>query len=124
MFSLTLFSPLRKGPASPQHAHLALALKGASSEQASLIPGGHTGLRVPLRASNIPRDDCFFLFLNFIYLFVRLFRATRVEYGSTQTRGSNQSYSCWPMPQPQQHQIRGLSVTYSAAHGHTGSLTH
>ena len=39
-------------------------------------------------------------------------------------QGSNQSYSCRPMPQPQQHQIRAVSVTYTTAHGSARSLTH
>ena len=36
---------------------------------------------------------------------------------------SIQSYSCWPTPQPQQRRIRGLSATYTIAHGNAGSLT-
>ena len=28
------------------------------------------------------------------------------------------------IPQPQQHRIRAMSVTYTTAHGNTGSLTH
>ena len=38
--------------------------------------------------------------------------------------GSNQSCSCWPMPQAQQCQIQAMCVTYTAAHGNTGALTH
>ena len=38
--------------------------------------------------------------------------------------GSNWSYSCQPMPQPQQCQIQALSVTYTIAHINAGSLTH
>ena len=37
-------------------------------------------------------------------------------------QGSNQSCSCWPMPQPQQCQIWAMSVTYSTAHSNVGSL--
>ena len=37
---------------------------------------------------------------------------------------SNQSCSCWHMPQPQQCGIWALSATYSRAHSNTGSLTH
>ena len=33
-------------------------------------------------------------------------------------------FNCKPTPQPQQHQIRATSMTYSTAHGNTGSLTH
>ena len=39
-------------------------------------------------------------------------------------QGLNQSCSCRPMPQPQQRRIQGASVTYAAAHGNAGSLTH
>ena len=39
-------------------------------------------------------------------------------------QGLNQSCSCWPLPQPQPHQIRAMSVTYTTAHGSTGSLFH
>ena len=39
-------------------------------------------------------------------------------------QGSNQSYSCRPIPQPQQHQIRTTSVTYTTGHGNAGFLTH
>ena len=38
--------------------------------------------------------------------------------------GSDQSYSCRPTPQPQQHQIWATSVTYATACGNTRSLTH
>ena len=38
--------------------------------------------------------------------------------------GSNWSYSCQPTPQPQELGIRGVSVTYTTAHGNTRSLTH
>ena len=39
-------------------------------------------------------------------------------------QGSNQSYSCWPSPQPQQCQIQDTSATYTTAHGNTRSLAH
>ena len=39
-------------------------------------------------------------------------------------QGSSWSYSCQSTPQPQQHQIRATSVTYSTAPGDAGSLTH
>ena len=37
---------------------------------------------------------------------------------------SNWRCSCHPTPQPQQHQIRATSVTYTILHSNTGSLTH
>ena len=39
-------------------------------------------------------------------------------------RGSNWSYSCRPIPQPQQHQIQASSVMYSTDHANTRSLMH
>ena len=36
----------------------------------------------------------------------------------------NQSYSGWPIPQPQQRQIWAESVNYTTAHGNIRSLTH
>ena len=36
----------------------------------------------------------------------------------------NQSCSCQPIPQPQQHRIRATSATYAAACGNAGSLAH
>ena len=57
---------------------------------------------------------CFFVFL--------LFMAEGAAYGSSQARGSNRS--CRPQPQPQPRQIRAESVTSSAAHTNTESLTH
>ena len=59
------------------------------------------------------------LFLAFVF-----FRAAPVAYGGSQDQGSSRSYSCWPKPQPQQHQIRAASETYTTAHGNARSLTH
>ena len=39
-------------------------------------------------------------------------------------QASNQSCSCQPMSQPQQHQIQATSATYATACDNTGSLTH
>ena len=36
----------------------------------------------------------------------------------------SESYSCQLIPQPQQRQIWASSVTYTAANGNAGSLTH
>ena len=33
-------------------------------------------------------------------------------------------HSCWPTPQPQQHGIWTMSLTYTATYGNAGSLTH
>ena len=38
--------------------------------------------------------------------------------------GLNWSYSCQPMPQPQQRGIQALSAAYTTAHGNAGSSTH
>ena len=54
------------------------------------------------------------------FFFFFLFRAMPTAYGGSQARGR---ISC-PTLQPQQHQIRAMSVTYTTAHGSTSSLTH
>ena len=59
----------------------------------------------------------FFFFLFFL-------RAEPEAYGSSQARQLNQSYSCWPTPQPQQLRIQALSATYTAGHSSAGFLTH
>ena len=56
----------------------------------------------------------FFLFL-FLFCFLR---------PNLQHMGWNQSYSCWPQPQPQQCEIWAVSATYAIAHSNTGSPTH
>ena len=44
--------------------------------------------------------------------------------GSSQARGRIRATSCWPAPQPQQHQMGATSATYTVAQGNTRSLTH
>ena len=61
-------------------------------------------------------EGFFFFFLVFFGPHPQLMEILRL--------GSNQSCSCWPMPQPQQRQIRAMSVTYPIAHGIARSLTH
>ena len=39
-------------------------------------------------------------------------------------QGWNQSYSCWPTPQPQPHRIWAMSVTYTTVHNNAGFLIH
>ena len=60
----------------------------------------------------------------FVGLFVLLFRAIPVAYGSSQAKGLSQNYSCRPTSQPQQYWIQAMSETYTAAHGNVRSLTH
>ena len=45
-----------------------------------------------------------------------------MAHGGSQARGSNQSYGCWPMPEPQQCQIQATSVTYTTAQSNDRSL--
>ena len=54
--------------------------------------------------------------------FLPFSRAAPKACGGFQARGSNQSCSCRPMPQP--CGIRAVSVTYTTAHGKARSLTH
>ena len=39
-------------------------------------------------------------------------------------KGSNWSYSCRSIPQPQQHQFQAMYTTYTTAHGNARCLTH
>ena len=48
-----------------------------------------------------------------------VFRVPPSAYGSSQARGQ-----IWATAQPQQHQMGAESVTYTPAHGNTGSLIH
>ena len=70
-------------------------------------------------------------YTNFIFFFFPFFfwgsqlwhiEVPRLEVPVLQ--GSNQGCSCQPTPQPQQHQKRAASVTYTTACGNSGSLTH
>ena len=65
----------------------------------------------------------FYCIYLFIYLFL-LFRAAPTAHGVSQGRGSNQSCSCWPTPQPQQCRIPAASATYTIAQSNARSLTH
>ena len=47
-----------------------------------------------------------------------------MAYGGSQARSPMGAVSHGPTPQPQQHQIRAMSVTYTIAHCDVGSLTH
>ena len=38
--------------------------------------------------------------------FFSLFKAVPAAYGGSQARGSNRSYRCQPLPQPQQHRSK------------------
>ena len=59
---------------------------------------------------------CIHLFFHFFFLFYHM-----------EVLGPgvlNQSYSCWPTPQPWQHRILATSATYMALCGNLGTLTH
>jgi len=64
------------------------------------------------------------LSLSLFFVFLVFVRATSVAYGGSQARGTDQSYCCWPTPQPQPGETRVLSATYTTAHGNVRSLTH
>ena len=71
------------------------------------------------------RDQtCILTDINWVFCFgffvFCLFRAAPAACAGSQ---ANQSYSCQPTPQSQKCQIWAASVTYSTAHGNTGSLT-
>ena len=61
------------------------------------------------------RQSSFFSFLSFLGPHWCHMEVPRLGY--------NQSCSCRPIPQPQQHGIQATSVSYTIAHGNTGSLT-
>ena len=65
----------------------------------------------------------FSFFLSFFFFFPCLFSATPTAFGGFQARGPI-SYSCRPMPQPQQLRIWAVSSTYTTADGNARSLTH
>ena len=63
-------------------------------------------------------------FLVCLLCFVLFFKGRTCSIQSFPGQGLNQSCSHWPVPQPQQHQIRATSSTYTTTHGNAGSLTH
>ena len=73
------------------------------------------------RQNDVPLPVWFFFFFFLLFL---LSRGATAAYGSSQARGSNQSYSCRPTPQQQQPRIQATSATYTTAHGNARSLTH
>ena len=60
--------------------------------------------------------------LEVFFLFVLVFLRPYPWHIEVPRLGLHWSHSC--QPQPQQRQIRAMSVTYTAAHGNAGSLTH
>ena len=60
--------------------------------------------------------------VDMLFLFCCPFRATPVQHMEDPRLEAESSYSCQPQPQPLQ--IQASSVTYTTAHGNTGSLTH
>ena len=65
----------------------------------------------------------FFVVVLFVFSFC-LFRVEHAAYGSSQARVESE-LQLPATPQPQPPQILGVaSVTYTAAHSNTGSLTH
>ena len=45
-------------------------------------------------------------------------------YGTSRARGQIGAAAAGSTPQPQQHETRAMSKTYTTAHGNTGSLSH
>ena len=78
-----------------------------------MSPLNNSGMCSSLRTTSLDVWKLFFFFA-----------ATPVAYGSSQARVLNQSCSCWPMPQPWQHQTWAASMTLASARGNAGSLTH
>ena len=59
-----------------------------------------------------------------LFLFFCLFQGHTRGIWKFPGQGSNRSCSHRPTPEPQQHSIQAMSVTYTTAHGNAGSLTH
>ena len=59
-----------------------------------------------------------------LFCFLFSFRVTTTAYGGSQARDRIGSWSHQPTPQTQQCQTWAASVTYTIAHGNTGSLIH
>jgi len=75
----------------------------------------------PLSHQGTPLTATFFFFLFFGFLGTHPQQHMEVPRLGVK---SNQSYSCQPTPQPQQHEIRAASSTFITAHGNAGSQTH
>ena len=69
----------------------------------------------------------FFFFLVFFFFFFFLvflgLPQRHMEVPRLGVKSEHQSYSCWPIPQPQQCGIQAKSATYTIAHSNAGSLT-
>ena len=64
------------------------------------------------------------IYVVFYFIFL-LFRAVPTAYGSFQARGRIGAVAAHlPTPHPQKLGIQAVSVTYIAAHGNAGFLTH
>ena len=81
----------------------------------------------------LEEDACFFLFFflpffhpsflpSFSFFFAFLGRTTSIWKFPGQ--GSKQNHRCQPAPQPQQHRIQAVSVTYTTNYSNARSLTH
>ena len=75
-----------------------------------------------MMALMIYNDVTYYPFLWFLFFF--FFLGPHPQHMEFPRLGLNQSYSCWLTPQPQQRRIPAMSVTYTIAHGNSGSLTH
>ena len=66
----------------------------------------------------------FLLFSFFLFLFLFLFFSyCHLQHMKVPRHRSNWGFCCQPMPQPQQHRIQAVSVTYTTALGNTIFLT-
>ena len=67
----------------------------------------------------LPYIPCVFFFLVFFCVFFFAFQGYARSIRKFPGQGSNQSYSYWPTPQPQQCRIGAASATYTTAHSST-----
>lgn len=75
------------------------------------------------------RDLCLRILITGLFFFFFFFFFPGPHPGHTEVprprvKGSNQSFSYWLMPQPQQCRTQAMSVTYTTAHGNIRSPSH
>ena len=78
--------------------------------------------RVQVQEKNFLFWCVYFYFILFLLLCC-VFLGPHLQHMEVPRRGINQSCSCRPTPQLQQHQIWAESETYTTAHSNAGSLT-
>ena len=74
-------------------------------------------------SSILPLVVVFFVCLFFVFCLFAFSRAASAAHGDSQARGLIGAVAA-SLPEPQQHGIQAVNVSYTTAHGNAGSLTH